>query len=175
VVLGRVLRPPDDGPDFPWHLAGARGTDPRSRPRTASNLRNSSGRAHPRPRIPGQRMGIPEKSGLAPACVHPDGLEVTIGAFDGLVSGNTMPIEGASMRQVRPSVWPIVAGNRECIRLWVAMGPAHVNGRCRPGALPSMKCGPSWLLLASLQLTSFSPPVDDLASIHRIPSPEQLF
>src|ERR1700721_1601180 len=36
--------------------------------------------------------------------VHPGGLEVTIGAFDGLVSGNTM-LEGATMRRGRLGAW----------------------------------------------------------------------
>lgn len=49
--------------------------------------------------------------------VHSGGLEVTIGAFDTLVTGTTMLIEGATMRRERFSIWPLVSGNRDCIRL----------------------------------------------------------
>ena len=49
--------------------------------------------------------------------VHSGGLEATIGAFDGLVSGNTMLTEGASMRRERLWAFPIVAGSRDCIKL----------------------------------------------------------
>jgi hypothetical protein len=50
--------------------------------------------------------------------VHAGGLEATIGSFDGLVTGNTMLIDGATMRRERLSSWPLVGGNRDCIRLW---------------------------------------------------------
>ena len=50
--------------------------------------------------------------------VHSGGLEVTIGAFDGLISGKTMLIDGATMRRERLGAWPLVAGNHDCIRLW---------------------------------------------------------
>jgi len=49
--------------------------------------------------------------------VHSGGLEVTIGAFDGLIGGTTMLIEGATMRRERLGTWPLVAAKRECIRL----------------------------------------------------------
>ena len=49
--------------------------------------------------------------------VHSGGLEVTIGAFDGLRGGNTMVIKGATMRRERLGAWPLVSGNRDCIRL----------------------------------------------------------
>jgi hypothetical protein len=49
--------------------------------------------------------------------VHSGGLEVTIGAFDGLVTGTTMLVDGATMRRERLSIWPLVGGNRDCIRL----------------------------------------------------------
>ena len=49
--------------------------------------------------------------------VHSAGLEVSIGAFDGLVGGNTMLIEGATMRRERLGAWPLVAGNHDNIRL----------------------------------------------------------
>ena len=49
--------------------------------------------------------------------IHAGGLEVTIGAFDGLISGNTMRLDGATMRRDRLGFWPLVAGNHDCIRL----------------------------------------------------------
>jgi len=66
----------------------------------------------------GNGGGTLKGAGWPQLLVHPDGLEVTIGAFDGLVSGNTILIEGATMRRERLSAWPLVAGNRDCIRLW---------------------------------------------------------
>jgi hypothetical protein len=44
-------------------------------------------------------------------------IEATIGAFDGLVSGNAMLTAGARMRLDRLSAVPIVAGDHDCIRL----------------------------------------------------------
>jgi hypothetical protein len=65
----------------------------------------------------GSGWGSLKGAGWPELLVHSGGLEVTIGAFDGLISGNTMLIEGATMRRERLSAWPLVAGNRECIRL----------------------------------------------------------
>lgn len=49
--------------------------------------------------------------------VHLGGIEATIGSFDGLVSGNTMLTEGATMSRERLPAFPILAGNHDCIRL----------------------------------------------------------
>jgi hypothetical protein len=49
--------------------------------------------------------------------VHQGGIEATIAPFDGLVSGNTMLTEGATMRRERLPAIPIVAGNHDCISL----------------------------------------------------------
>jgi hypothetical protein len=49
--------------------------------------------------------------------VHSGGLEVTIGAFDVLALGNTMLLEGATMRRERLGPFPLVVGNHDCIRL----------------------------------------------------------
>jgi hypothetical protein len=54
--------------------------------------------------------------------VHSGGLEVTIGAFDGLVSGSTTLIAGAKMRRERLGAFPLVGGNHDCIRLWGSDG-----------------------------------------------------
>ena len=68
--------------------------------------------------------------------VHPGGLEVTIGAFDGLLSGNTMLIEGATMRRERRPAWPLVAGNRECITLWGNDGTGPREWKVSPRGTP---------------------------------------
>lgn len=48
--------------------------------------------------------------------VHAGGLEASIAGFDGLVSGNTILTEGATMCRDRLGAFPIV-GNHDCIRL----------------------------------------------------------
>jgi hypothetical protein len=68
--------------------------------------------------------------------VHSGGLEVTIGSFDGLVTGNTMLIEGAAMRRERLSIWPIVAGNRDCIRVWGNDGTGPREWKVAPRGTP---------------------------------------
>lgn len=65
----------------------------------------------------GNGWGTLKGAGWPQLVVHLGGLEATIGAFDGLVSGNTMLTEGTTMRRERLSGFPIVAGNRDCIRL----------------------------------------------------------
>ena len=66
----------------------------------------------------GGNWGVLKKgTGSPELVVHSGGLEVTIGAFDGLIGGNTMLIEGATMRRERLGAWPLVSGNRDCIRL----------------------------------------------------------
>jgi hypothetical protein len=77
-----------------------------------------------------KRPGWPE------LLLHSGGLEVTIGAFDGLVSGNTMLLEGATMRRERLSVWPLVAGSRECIRLWGTDGTGPREWKVSPRGTP---------------------------------------
>ena len=64
--------------------------------------------------------------------VHAGGLEATIGTFDGLVTGNTMLIEGATMRRERLSIWPLVGGNRDCIRLWGTDGTHSLEWKVSP-------------------------------------------
>ena len=84
----------------------------------------------------GNGWGSLKRPGWPELLVHSGGLEVTIGAFDGLVSGNTMLIEGASMRRERLSAWPLVAGNRECIRLWGTDGTGPREWKVSPRGTP---------------------------------------
>lgn len=63
---------------------------------------------------------------------------MTIGAFDGLVTGTTKLIEGATMRRERLSFWPIVAGNRDCIRLWGTDGTHSREWKVSPRGGTSM-------------------------------------
>ena len=65
----------------------------------------------------GNGWGALKGAGWPELLVHSGGLEVTIGAFDGLIGGNTMLIKGATMRRERLGAWPLVSGNRDCIRL----------------------------------------------------------
>jgi hypothetical protein len=65
----------------------------------------------------GSGWGSLKGAGWPQLVVHSGGLEVTIGAFDGLITGNTMLTEGATMRRERLPAWPLVAGNRDCITL----------------------------------------------------------
>jgi len=64
--------------------------------------------------------------------VHPGGLEVTIGVFDVLISGNTVLLKGATMRRERLSTWPLVGGNRDCIRLWGSDGTGRREWKVSP-------------------------------------------
>jgi hypothetical protein len=64
--------------------------------------------------------------------VHAGGLEVTIGAFDGLVTGNTMMLEGANMRRDRLGAVPIVLGNHDCIRIWGTDGTSPRQWKVSP-------------------------------------------
>jgi hypothetical protein len=84
----------------------------------------------------GSGWGFMKGAGGAQLVVHSDGLEVTIGAWDGLVSGNTMLIVGAAMRRERLSVWPVIAGNRECIRLWGDDGTGPREWKVSPRGTP---------------------------------------
>jgi hypothetical protein len=68
--------------------------------------------------------------------VHSGGLEVTIGAFDGLISGNTMQIDGATMRRERLGAWPLVAGNHDCIRIWGSDGTGPREWKVSPRGTP---------------------------------------
>lgn len=49
----------------------------------------------------GTGWGIMKGAGGPQLVVHPGGLEVTIGASDGMVSGNTILIDGAAMCRER--------------------------------------------------------------------------
>jgi hypothetical protein len=84
----------------------------------------------------GSGWGSLNGAGWPQLLVHPGGLEVTIGAFDGLVSGNTMLLEGATMRRERLGAWPLVAGNRECIRLWGTDGTGPREWKVSPRGTP---------------------------------------
>jgi hypothetical protein len=68
--------------------------------------------------------------------VHSGGLEVTIGAFDGLIGGNTMLIEGTTMRRDRLGAWPLVGGNHDCIRLCGNDGTGPREWRVSPRGTP---------------------------------------
>lgn len=65
----------------------------------------------------GSGWGALKGAGWPRLVVHLGGIEATIAPFDGLVSGNTMLTEGATMRRERLGAFPIVAGNHDCIRL----------------------------------------------------------
>ena len=85
----------------------------------------------------GSNWGVLKKGTGSPELVVPSGgLEVTIGAFDGLVSGNTMRLEGATMRRERLGAWPLVAGNRDCIRLWGTDGTGPRELKVSPRGTP---------------------------------------
>ena len=88
--------------------------------------------------------------------MHSAGLEVTIGAFGGLVGGNTMLIEGATMRRERLGAWPLVSGNRDCIRLCGNDGGGPREWKVAPRVLRSTRCGRSSLPLASPRRPSVS-------------------
>lgn len=83
--------------------------------------------------------------------VHSGGLEATIGAFDGLVTGATMLIEGATMRRERLSIWPLVGGNRDCIRLWGSDGNHSLEWKVSPRGAASID--ELWMHLVSAGVT----------------------
>jgi hypothetical protein len=73
---------------------------------------------HARGGLEGNHWSVLKNGFVSPQLVvHSGGLEVTIGAFDGLIGGNTMLIEGTTMRRDRLGAWPLVTANRDCIRL----------------------------------------------------------
>jgi hypothetical protein len=84
----------------------------------------------------GNGWGTLKGAGWPQLLVHSGGLEVTIGAFDGLVSGNTMLLEGATMRRERLGAFPLVGGNRECIRLWGSDGTGPREWKVSPRGTP---------------------------------------
>ena len=86
--------------------------------------------------LEGNGWGALKGAGWPQLVVHSGGLEVTIGAFDGLISGNTMLIEGATMRQERLGAWPLVAGNHDCIRLWGNDGTGPRQWKVSPRGTP---------------------------------------
>jgi hypothetical protein len=65
----------------------------------------------------GTGWGTLKGAGWPRLVVHLSGIEATIGSFDGLVSGNAMLTEGATMSRERLAAFPIVAGDHDCIRL----------------------------------------------------------
>jgi hypothetical protein len=79
--------------------------------------------------------------------VHPDGLEATIGSFDGLITGNTMLIDGATMRRERLSIWPLVGGSRDCIRIWGTNGTHSLEWKVSPRGTSSIE--EVWMHLVS--------------------------
>jgi hypothetical protein len=87
-------------------------------------------------RTGGSGWGCLKGAGWPQLLVHSGGLEVTIGAFDGLVSGNTMLIAGAKMRRERLGTFPLVAGNHDCIRLWGTDGADPHEWKVSPRGTP---------------------------------------
>jgi hypothetical protein len=84
----------------------------------------------------GMGWNILKGAGWPQLLVHSGGLEVTIGAFDGLVGGNTMLIEGATMRRERLGAWPLVAGNHNSIRLCGNDGTGPREWKVAPRGTP---------------------------------------
>jgi hypothetical protein len=82
--------------------------------------------------LEGNGWGALKGAGWPQLVVHLGGIEATIGAFDGLVSGNTMLTDGASMRLDRLSVFPLVAGSHDCIRLTGSDGIGSREWRVSP-------------------------------------------
>jgi hypothetical protein len=68
-------------------------------------------------RMEGTGWGALKGAGWPRLVVHVGGIEATIAPFDGLVSGNTMLTDGATMHRERLGAFPIVGGNHDCIRL----------------------------------------------------------
>jgi hypothetical protein len=87
-------------------------------------------------RTGGSGWGTLSGAGWPQLLVHSGGLEVTIGAFDGLVSGNTMLIAGAKMRRERLGAFPFVVGNHDCIRLWGTDGVDPHEWKVSPRGTP---------------------------------------
>lgn len=82
--------------------------------------------------------------------MHSGGLEVTIGAFDGLVTGNTMLLDGASMRRERLGAWPLVGGSHDCIRLWGTDGTGTREWKVSPRGTPMNEV---WAQLVAIGVT----------------------
>lgn len=82
--------------------------------------------------LQGQGWGALKGPGWPRLVVHEGGLEATIGPFDGLVSGNTMLTEGATMHRERLPAFPIVAGSHDCIRLMGNDGTGPREWRVSP-------------------------------------------
>jgi hypothetical protein len=87
-------------------------------------------------RTQGSGWGALQGPGWPQLLVHSGGLEVTIGAFDGLVSGNTMLIAGSKMRRERLGAFPLVIGNHDCIRLWGTDGADPHEWKVSPRGTP---------------------------------------
>lgn len=80
----------------------------------------------------GNGWGTLKGAGWPQLVVHLGGLEATIGAFDGLVSGNTMLTAGATMRRERLLGFPIVVANRDCIKLMGSDGTGPREWKVAP-------------------------------------------
>jgi hypothetical protein len=86
--------------------------------------------------LEGNDWTVLKGAGSPQLLVHSGGLEVTIGAFDGLVGGNTMLIEGATMHRERLGAWPLVAANRDCIGLCGNDGTGPREWKVSPRGTP---------------------------------------
>jgi len=85
----------------------------------------------------GSNWGVLKKgTGWPELVVHSGGLEVTIGPFDGLIGGNTMLIEGATMRRERLGAWPLVSGNHDSIRICGNDGTGPREWKVSPRGTP---------------------------------------
>ena len=92
---------------------------------------------HARGGLEGNHWGVLKKgTGWPELVVHSGGLEVTIGAFDGMVGGNTMLIEGATMRRERLGAWPLVSGNHDSIRICGSDGTGPREWKVSPRGTP---------------------------------------
>jgi hypothetical protein len=80
----------------------------------------------------GSSWRVLQGAGWPELLVHPTGLEVTIGAFDGLVTGNTMLIDGATMCRDRLGAFPLMAGSHDCIRIWGTDGTSSHEWKVSP-------------------------------------------
>jgi len=65
----------------------------------------------------GNGWGALKGAGWPRLVIRQGGIEATIAPFDGLVSGNAMLTEGATMRRDRLPSIPVVAGSHDCIWL----------------------------------------------------------
>jgi hypothetical protein len=86
--------------------------------------------------LEGNGWGVLKGAGWPQLLVHSGGLEVTIGPFDGLIGGNTMLIEGATMRRERLGAWPLVGGNHDSIRLCGIDGTGPREWKVSPRGTP---------------------------------------